>query len=92
VISGLSSKTLKPAGRVEANIWLKEIVTQVLESIEQGSSAEIIFVSQGRSGNREVPLAEVRMSNKETAIKIRKIFAQKRKLAKILDVSILPTA
>jgi hypothetical protein len=79
VISGLSSKTLKPAGRVEAALWLKEIVTQVLESIEKGSSAEIIFVSQGRSGNREIPLAEVRMSSKETAIKIRRSFAQKKK-------------
>jgi hypothetical protein len=55
------------------------MVSKVLDSIEPGISAEIIFVSQGRSENREVPLAEVRMSSKEIAVRLRKTYAQKKK-------------
>ena len=82
VISGLSSKTPKPVGRDETNKWLKEMVANVLDSIEPGISGEIIFVTQGRSGNREVPLAEVRMKNKEIALRLRKTYAQKKKAGK----------
>ncbi len=55
------------------------MVSQVLDSIEQGISAEKIFVSQGRSGNREVQLVEVRMSSKEIAVMQRETYAQKKK-------------
>ena len=79
VISGLTSKVVKPSGREEARKWLKDIVAEVLNFIEPVISSEIIFVSQGRSNNRDVPLAEVRMSSKEIALKLRKSFAQKKK-------------
>ncbi len=59
IISGMVSKTPRPAGREEARKWLREIVTDILEDIEKGSSKEIIFISQGRSNNRNIPLAEV---------------------------------
>ena len=39
----------------------------------------MVFVSQGRSSNRDIPLAEVRMSSREIAVRLRKNFAQKKK-------------
>ena len=79
VMSGLTTRVVKPSGRDEARVWLKNIVAEVLNSIEPGIASEIIFVSQGRSNNRDVPLAEVRMSSKEVALRLRKSFAQKKK-------------
>jgi hypothetical protein len=77
IISGLSRRIPKPTGNVEIRTWLKNIVSDTLEAIEPGSSKDIIFVAQGRSNHRDIPLAEVRMSSKETAIRIRKTFAKK---------------
>jgi hypothetical protein len=54
-------------------------VSEELNKTEQGVSSDIIFVTQGKSGNRDVLLVEVRLSSKEVAIRIRKTFAQKRK-------------
>ncbi len=79
IISGLSSKAPRPAGKEEVKVWLKEMVSEVLDSIEPGSSSEIIFVNQGRSNNKDIPLAEVRMRNRDMALKIRKNFALKKK-------------
>jgi hypothetical protein len=78
IISGMVSKTPRPAGREEARKWLREIVTEVLEDIEKGSSKEIIFISQRRSNNRNIPLAEVRLSSKEVLKGLRKRFAEKK--------------
>ncbi len=83
ILSGLSCKTPKPTGSDEAKKWLKDIVSEILEKIESGSSSKIIFVTQGRSRDREVPLAEVRMKDKATAIRLRKKFAIKKKRGKI---------
>jgi hypothetical protein len=82
IIAGLTSTVPRPAGRVEARQWLEDIVSGVLDSIGGGSSSDIIFVSQGRSNNRNIPLAEVRMKSREQAVKIRKSFAQKKKAGK----------
>jgi hypothetical protein len=82
MISGLTSTIPRPPGRDEARKWLKDIVSKVLDSIEEGCSADIIFVSQGRSNNRNIPLAEVRMKSREQAVRIRKTFAQKKKSGK----------
>ena len=79
MISGMISKVPRPSGKDEIKTWLRDIVAEVLNSIEPGSSSEIIFVSQGRSNNRDIPLAEVRMNSKETAIRLRRTFAQKKK-------------
>ena len=82
MISGMISKTPRPVGREEAKKWLKDIVSEILNAIEPGSASEIIFVSQGRSNNRDIPLAEVRLSNRETAKRLRKTFAQQKKTGK----------
>jgi hypothetical protein len=36
MISGMTSKTLKPSGKEEAKKWLKDIVSEVLELNWQG--------------------------------------------------------
>ncbi len=78
IISVMVSKTPRPAGREEARKWLRDIVTEVLEDIEKGLSKKIIFVSQGRSNNKNIPLAEVRLSSKEVSKGLRKRFAGKK--------------
>ena len=79
LITGLTSKTPKPTGAEDARKWLKDIVSEILDKIEIGSSAKIAFITQGRSRDREVPLAEVRMSDREVAKRLRKKFANQRK-------------
>jgi hypothetical protein len=79
MMSGLSSKIPKPTGKDETRKWLKDIVSEVLNVIEPGISSEIIFVSQGRSSNKDIPLADVRMSSKEIVLRLRRTFAQKKK-------------
>ena len=79
MISGMISKIPRPSGKEDIKTWLKDIVSEVLNSIEPGISSEIIFVSQGRSNDRDIPLAEVRLSSKEIALRIRRTFAQKKK-------------
>jgi hypothetical protein len=79
LITGLTSKTPKPTGAEDARKWLKDIVSEILDKIEIGSSAKIVFITQGRSRDREVPLAEVRMSDREVAKRLRKKFANQRK-------------
>ena len=51
----------------------------MLESIEQGSASEIVFVAQGISKNRDVPLAEVRLSSKAVALKLKKGLGERKK-------------
>jgi hypothetical protein len=79
IITGLASKTPKPTGAEEARKWLKNIVSEILDKIENGSSSAIVFFTQGRSKDREVLLAEVWMKDKETATRLRKKFAIQRK-------------
>ena len=82
IISGLTCRVPKPIGAEEARKWLKNIVSEVLDKIEPGISSEIVFVTQGRSRDREVPLAEVRMKSKEIATRLRKGFANQKKMGK----------
>jgi hypothetical protein len=79
IISGLTSKVPRPTSTEDRKKWLRDIVAEVLDCIENGISSEIFFVTQGRSNNRDVPLAEVRMKSKETATRLRKKFASLKK-------------
>jgi hypothetical protein len=90
--SGMIRKVPKPMGKDEIRKWLKDIVSDILNSIEPGVSSEITFVSQGHSNSRDIPLAEVRISSREIALRLRKTFAQKRNLVKTLGEPIYHTA
>ena len=59
--------------------WLRDMVGGVLNNIVPGSAEEILFVDLGRKNSREIPLVEVKMKSKETAGKIRRQFAAKRR-------------
>ncbi len=83
----MSSIDPKPTGREEVK-RLKDKVSGIFTSNKLGIASEIIFVSQGTSNNRDIPLAEVRMSSKTITVRLRKSFvlrlresfAQKKKL------------
>ncbi len=51
------------------------MVAEVLDSIDGTACSEIFFVTQGRSNNKNVPLAEDRIKSKEIAIRVRNFFA-----------------
>ena len=51
----------------------------MIERIEQGAAAKIIWANQGRKGDREIPMAEVKMETKEIARKIRLRFAERKR-------------
>ncbi len=57
--SRLTTRVLKPSGAEERRMWLKNIVSEFLHSVEPGISFEIIFVTQSRSREREILLAKV---------------------------------
>jgi hypothetical protein len=48
LVSGLTSKVPRPLGGEEGRLWLINIVSKFLNSIEAGISCEIIFVTNGR--------------------------------------------
>jgi hypothetical protein len=72
IVSGLTSKEPKPMRMEDGTVWLKNIVSEFLNSIEAGISSEIIFVTNGRRKDKEIPLAEVRMKSREVATRLRK--------------------
>ena len=51
----------------------------MIERIEQGAATKIIWANQGRKGDREIPMAEVKMETKEIARKIRLRFAERKR-------------
>ena len=91
IITGLNSKIPMPKQTEEKQKWLKDIVGEILNKIEPGSSSHIIFTSLGSRNQRFIPLVEVKLDSRELAVKIRKQYAQKKRKL-ILGGSSLPTA
>jgi hypothetical protein len=54
-------------------------VSETLDKIESANSSNIVFVTQGRSRDREAPFAEIRMKDREVATRLRIKFANQRK-------------
>jgi hypothetical protein len=79
IVSGLTSKEPKPTRNEDGTIWLRNIVSDFLNKIEAGISSKIIFVTNGRRRDKQIPLAEVRMKSKEVATRVRKKFASQKK-------------
>ena len=79
IMSGLTSKEPKPTRKEDGTIWLRNIVSEFLNTIEAGISSEIIFVTNGRRKDKEIPLAEVKLDSRDIALRIRKLFAEKKK-------------
>ena len=79
IINGLTNTIPCPVGLDEKKKWLVDMVSPIVEAIVEGSANEIAFVSLAGTKERDIPLCEVRFKSRETAIKVRKEFAAKKK-------------
>ena len=79
IVSGLTSRVPMPIPATEKKKWLKDLVSEILEKIQEKASEHIVSVMQGWKGKNTVPVAEVKMDSSELASKIRKEFAIKKK-------------
>ena len=79
IINGLTNTIPCPVGLDEKKKWLVDMVSPIVEAIVEGSANEIAFVSLAGTKERDIPLCEVRFKSRDTAIKVRKEFAAKKK-------------
>ena len=84
VISGMSTTVPKPANQVEVRQWIDEIVKSALMTIVPEAREMVQFVSANRSFGTAVPVCEVKMKDREGAMKIRKEFGKQRKDGKVV--------
>ena len=87
LVMGLLSAIRRPEGLAEGKKWLNDIVGAALNQLIPGSSAMIQFVNQVRGTNDgqnlDVPICEVRMKEREWALKVRREFGKQKKEGKI---------
>ena len=55
------------------------MVSPIVDSIVEGSSRDIVFVSLAGTKERDIPLCEVRFKTREMALQVRREFAAKKK-------------
>jgi hypothetical protein len=53
IITGMSNKMLMPQTIQDRKKWLLEMVEEVIDKIEQGAAAKIIWANQGRRNENE---------------------------------------
>jgi hypothetical protein len=78
IVTGLTSTIPMPVTVEEKKKWLKNVVGEDLNQVEEGASGHILNVIQGWNGHTNFPLAEVRMDSGDLAARIRKQFAAKK--------------
>ena len=79
IVTGLTSTVPPPQNHDEKITWIRNIAKEFIKTIDPESSEKINFVKQGRSNDKEIPMAEIRFETREIASKIRKLFVDKRK-------------
>ena len=79
VITGITSKVYPPSDPAQRKVWLREIVEEVIKSVAPDFAGQIVFVNQGRTNGKIIPLVEVKLDSVENANSIRKAFAEKKK-------------
>ena len=79
IVTGLTSAVPPPQNHDEKITWIRNIAKEFIKTIDPESSEKINFVKQGRSNDKEIPMAEIRFETREIASKIRKLFVDKRK-------------
>ena len=79
IISGLTSSIPKPVSQIEARQWINEIVKLALVTIVPEAREMVQFVSANRSFGSTVPVCEVKIKDREGAMKIRKEYGKQRK-------------
>ena len=90
LVIGLTSSERRPDGLAEGKKWLQDIVGAALNRLIQGSNEKIQFVNpvRGAEGfqnleNNELPVCEVKMKEREWALKVRKEFGKQKKEGKV---------
>ena len=83
MVTGMTTLAPKPTGQVDARAWIREVAESTLEAILPGSRAMVQFVSPNRSLGLEVPACEVKIKDREFAVKIRKEYGRLRKEGKL---------
>jgi hypothetical protein len=79
VITGITSSVYPPPDLAQRKVWLRKIVDDVIKSIVPDFAGQIVYVNQGRSMGKMIPLVEVKLDSVENASLIRKAFAEKKK-------------
>ena len=79
VITGITSSVYPPPDPAQRKIWLRKIVEDVIKSVAPDFTGQIVFVNQGKSNGKMIPLVEVKLDTVENANIIRKAFAEKKK-------------
>jgi hypothetical protein len=79
VVNGITSKTPLPSDNRQRLEKLKELAMEIFLEIKPDFKGRILFASQGRSADHDLPSVEVKIDKVEHAIAIRKAFAAHRK-------------
>jgi hypothetical protein len=79
VLTGLTATTPPPQKQEEKVAWIRNIAKEFVKTIDPESSEKINFVKQGRSKDKDIPMAEVRFETKEIASALRRKFVEMRK-------------
>ena len=79
VLTGLTATSPPPQKQEDKIAWIRNIVKEFVKTIDPESSEKINFVKQGRSKEKEIPMAEVRFETKEIASALRRKFVDMRK-------------
>ena len=79
ILTGMTNSTPMPQAFDQRKKWLYDMVGVMLDKIEPGVATKMVWANQGRHNKREIPMAEVKMDSRETALKIRKKFAEMKR-------------
>jgi hypothetical protein len=79
VVNGITSRTPLPVDNRQRLEKLKELAMEIFLEIKPDFKGRILFASQGRSAEHDLPSVEVKIDKVEHAIAIRKAFASHRK-------------
>ena len=79
VITGITSNVYPPSDVAQRKTWLRGIVEEVIKSVAPDFPGQIVYVNQGKSDGKMIPLVEVKLDSAENATLVRKAFAEKKK-------------
>jgi hypothetical protein len=79
VVNGITCKTPLPTDNRQRLEKLKELAMEIFIAIKPDFKGKILFASQGRNAEHDLPSVEVKIDKVEHAIAIRKAFASQRK-------------
>jgi hypothetical protein len=79
VITGITTSVVAPVDQEERKVWLRSTVESIFKKISPDFTGKILFINQGRSNGKLIPMAEVRLDSIASAVAIRKAFADKKK-------------